>query len=569
MSLLSDLKPATNAAAPWTAALLTLAAGVMLLASAATPSEPTRFLRVMAIEPVLLIELSHFFSSVLGLILVMLAFGLRARLGGAWVATLIVLVVAAPLSLVKGFIWEETAILGGLAVMLAPFQHAFPRTARLTRMEVTPGWLLSAVCLVAGAGLLGVWSFQNADYGEMPWWKVMADEDAARSLRAWVGAAVALLAVGVWRLLASAATPPIVGEEDPEFQRVRAILANAEVSKPTSNLALLGDKRFLFSASGDTFLMFGVRGRSWIAMGPPVGRRDERLELLWRFRELADAHAARPGFYLLEADDLPDIVELGFAIQKLGEAAAAPLEDFTIEGTRRGNLRRAWRKAAEEGASFEVVPADAVGPLIPDLRRISDAWLAGHAGGEKGFALGGFHETYVQQFPVALVRWEGRIVAFATLWPVASRTAFSIDLMRYVDEGPRRIMDYLFVELIQWGREQGYAAFDFGMAPLSGLDDRPLAPMLSRVGRLIFDRGEEIYNFQGVRGYKDKYDPLWQPRYVAAPRKWAIPLLLADVGLLTSGGMANLAKRPAKKPDEPGLEKLTAPAAGYPPSARR
>ncbi len=550
MSLLSDLKPAANAAAPWTAALLTLACGVMLLASAATPSEPTRFVRVMAIEPVLLIEVSHFVSSVLGVILVMLAFGLRARLGAAWIATLVVLLVAAPLSLVKGFIWEETTILAGLAVVISPFRQSFPRTARLTRMEVTPGWLLSAACLVAGAGLLGVWSFQHADYGELPWWGVMASEDAARSLRGWVGAAMALLVVGVWRLFASAATPPIVGEEDPEFQRVRAILAVAEVSKPTSNLALLGDKRFLFSASGDTFLMFGVRGRSWVAMGPPVGRRDERLELLWQFRELADAHAARPGFYLLEADDLPDIVELGFAIQKLGEAAAAPLDEFSIQGTRRGNLRRAWRKAAEEGATFEVIESDAVEPLIPELQSISDVWLAGHAGGEKGFALGGFHPPYVQQFPLAVVRWEGRIVAFATLWPVASRTAFSIDLMRYIEAGPPRIMDYLFVELIQWGREQGYAAFDFGMAPLSGLDDRPLAPVLSRVGRLIFDLGEEIYNFQGVRGYKDKYDPLWQPRYVAAPRKWAIPLLLADVGLLTSGGMVNLAKRPTRKGDE-------------------
>jgi len=84
------------------------------------------------------------------------------------------------------------------------------------------------------------------------------------------------------------------------------------------------------------------------------------------------------------------------------------------------------------------------------------------------------------------------------------------------------------------------------MAPLSGLDDRPLAPVLSRVGRLIFDRGEEIYNFQGVRRFKDKYDPLWQPRYVAAPHRWAIPLLVADAGLLSSGGMASLAKRPKK-----------------------
>jgi phosphatidylglycerol lysyltransferase len=119
--------------------------------------------------------------------------------------------------------------------------------------------------------------------------------------------------------------------------------------------------------------------------------------------------------------------------------------------------------------------------------------------------------------------------------------------MRFVPEGPPRIMDFLFVELIAWGRAQGYGAFDFGMAPLSGLDDRPLAPALSRVGRLIFDRGEEIYNFQGVRHYKAKYDPTWQPRYVAAPRKWAVPLLLADAGLLSSGGMAGLAKRPRRE----------------------
>jgi phosphatidylglycerol lysyltransferase len=374
----------------------------------------------------------------------------------------------------------------------------------------------------------------------------MADEDAARSLRAWAGAALALLAFGVWRLLGSAATPPIVGEEDPDFDRVRAILAKAEFSRPTSNLALLGDKRFLFSPSGESFLMFGVRGRSWIALGSTVGRRDERLDLLWRFRELADAHAARAGFYNLEAEDLPDIVELGLAIQKMGEGAVSPLDSFTIEGTKRGNLRRAWRKAGEEGATFEIVqPAD-VAPILPDLRRISDAWLETHAGGEKSFSLGGFDDRYVQEFPVAVARWEGRIVAFATLWTVASRSAFSIDLMRFVPEGPPRIMDYLFVELINWGRAEGYGAFDFGMAPLSGLDDRPLAPALSRVGRLIFDRGEEIYNFQGVRRYKSKYDPTWQPRFVAAPRKWAIPRLMADAGLLSSGGMAGLAKRPRK-----------------------
>ena len=549
MRVLRDLSPAATAAAPWTAAILTLGAGVMLLASGATPSEPERFVTIMKFEPVLLIEIGHFLSSIMGLVLVMLAFGLRARLDGAWAATMIVVLVAAPLSLVKGFIWEETALLVLLAALLAPFRSAFPRTSRLTRMEVTPGWLVSAFALVVGAGALGLWSFEHADYGDRAWWRVMADDDAARSLRAWAGAAILLFAFGVWRLFASAATPPIVGEEDPDYERVRAILAKAEACKPISNLALLGDKRFLFSASGESFLMFGVRGRSWIALGAPVGRRDERLELLWRFRELADAHAARPGLYGLDADDLPDVVELGFSIQKLGESALTPLETFSLDGRRRGNLRRAWRKAAEEGASFSVVPPEQVPAIIPQLREVSDAWLEGHAGGEKAFSLGAFRPRYVSEFPVAVVRWEGRIVAFATLWTVASKEAFSIDLMRYVEAGPRNIMDYLFVELMAWGAEQGYVAFDFGMAPLSGLDDRPLAPMLSRVGRLIFDRGEEVYNFQGVRRYKDKYDPLWQPRYIAAARKWAIPVLLADASLLASGGLAGLAQRP-KKPDE-------------------
>jgi len=529
-----------------TAAILVLAAGVMLLASGATPSEPVRFMRLLEIAPVYLVEASHFISSILGLALVLLAFGLRARLDAAWIATMVVLIVAAPLALLKGLNWEETAALATLAVLLAPFHAAFPRKARLSRMEITPGWLVSALCAVVGVGLLGIWSFQHADYADMPWWRVMVDADAARAVRAWAGAAVALFGFGLWRLFASAATPEISGASDPDFAWARDILARAECAEPVSNLALLGDKRFLFSASGDSFLMFGVRGRSWIALASPVGKREERLELFWRFRELADSHAARAGLYGLAADDLPDAVELGFSLQKVGESATVPLETFSIEGRRRGNLRRAWRKAAEEGASFEIVEGEALMAVMPDLQRVSDQWLAQHAGGEKSFSMGGFWPAYITQFPVALVRDHGRPVAFANIWTTAARTAFSMDLMRYADEAPKNIMDYLFVELIAWGREQGYAAFEFGMAPLAGLEDRPLAPIMSRVGNLLFERGEEIYNFQGVRRYKDKYDPLWQPRYVAAPHKWSIPLLMADVGLLSSGGMAGLSKRPKK-----------------------
>jgi lysylphosphatidylglycerol synthetase-like protein (DUF2156 family) len=551
MKFWREWRAAAIEVAPMLCAGLVLAAGVMLLVSGATPSDPERFVWLVRIAPLWLVEISHFLSSILGLILVLLAFGLRRRLDAAWGASVAVLAVAAVLALFKGFYWGQTVGLAAIGMILLPLHPAFPRPSRLMRMEITPGWFFSAGAAVVGAALLGLWSYRHADYSDTLWWKVMADADAGRSLRASAGAAILLLAVGLWRLVATPATPRIVGDHDPDFERVRAILATAEAPEPSANLALIGDKRFLFSASGESFMMFGVRGLSWIALGPPVGRREERLELFWRFRELADAHAARPALYGLTADDLPDAVELGLAIQKIGESATVALDDFSLQGRRRETLRRNWRKAAESGATFEVLAPEETAGQIAVLKRISDAWLAHQSGGDKTFSMGGFTARYVSEFPCAVVRVDGAPVAFATIWTTADRSRFSMDLMRYADDAPKNIMDFLFVELLQWGRGQGYVAFEFGAAPLAGLEDRPLAPIMSRVGRLLFERGEGLYNFQGVRRYKDKYDPVWQPRYIAAPHKWAIPRLLADVAMMSAGGVAGLSRRQRKEDQVP------------------
>jgi phosphatidylglycerol lysyltransferase len=200
----------------------------------------------------------------------------------------------------------------------------------------------------------------------------------------------------------------------------------------------------------------------------------------------------------------------------------------------------------ELGASFEVVNPAQTAELIPELKALSDQWLTHHAGGDKSFTMGGFDPRYVAEFPCALVRMEGAVVAFASLWTTPDQSSFSMDLMRYGDGAPKNVMDFLFVELLLWGQAQGYGAFELGMAPLAGLEERRLAPFLSRVGRLVFERGEDFYNFQGLRRYKDKYSPVWEPRYIAAPNKWSIPLLMADVGLLSSGGVAGLGRRPKR-----------------------
>jgi phosphatidylglycerol lysyltransferase len=115
--------------------------------------------------------------------------------------------------------------------------------------------------------------------------------------------------------------------------------------------------------------------------------------------------------------------------------------------------------------------------------------------------------------------------------------------MRFAPESPTGIMDFMFVELMRWSRQEGYRWFNLGMAPLAGLTNRRLSPLWSRFGALVFGRGERFYNFQGLKHYKDKFDPEWEPRYLAVPGGIALPMILANVSSLISGGLGGVVRR--------------------------
>ncbi len=106
--------------------------------------------------------------------------------------------------------------------------------------------------------------------------------------------------------------------------------------------------------------------------------------------------------------------------------------------------------------------------VMAELRAVSDSWLAGET--EKGFSLGFFDEQYLNQAPVAVVYDpDHRIVAFANIMPQGNHQTTSIDLMRSSKSAPSGIMDTVFVHLFEQARDDGYAYFNMGMAPLSGV----------------------------------------------------------------------------------------------------
>lgn len=94
--------------------------------------------------------------------------------------------------------------------------------------------------------------------------------------------------------------------------------------------------------------------------------------------------------------------------------------------------------------------------------------------------------------------------------------------------------------MMLWGRDQGYDWFNLGMAPLSGMESSESAPLWHKLGHWVAHHGEHFYNFEGLRRYKEKFDPVWSPKYLICPGGLALPRILADVGGLVSGGLKGI-----------------------------
>lgn len=514
--------------------LCVFASGAILLFSGALPALPQRLEIIQDILPLGFLEISHFMGSLAGMSLLLLARGIQRRLDAAYVVSIALLGVGIIASLLKGIDYEEAVILAVVLAVLLPNRNLFYRKASLLSERFTPGWAAAIAAVVIASIWLGLFAFRHVEYRNDLWWLFSFEAQAPRFLRATIGMISMAFCWGILHLLRAAPYKPADADLSiPES--VPGIVAKSTTA--ASNLALLGDKHFIMDEDQQAFIMFGVAGNTWASMGDPVGPQELWPELLWRFREQAHQYADRAVFYEVGHEFLNLYVDMGLSLLKLGEEARVSLESFSLEGREKKNLRYIHNKLFKQGCSFEIMAPENVSEHMDRLKLVSDQWLQKKNTREKGFSLGFFDPAYVSRFPVGLVRFQREIKAFVNLWIGANHEEFSVDLMRHTADAPSGVMDFLFIELMLWGKAQGYRWFNLGMAPLSGMENRDMAPMWHKVGNLVARVGGHFYNFQGLRTYKDKFNPVWRPKYLAAPGGLSLPRTIADISALTSGGV--------------------------------
>jgi phosphatidylglycerol lysyltransferase len=508
--------------------------GTILLFSGVMPSVTWRVAWLEKFLPLPVMELSHFIGSLIGVMLLFLARSIQRRINIAYIFTIALLGSGILFSLLKGFDYEEALVLSFMLLTLLPCHRYFYRKGSLTGERFRPGWVAAITIVLLCSAWLGFFSFKHVEYSNDLWWHFTLYGDAPRFLRVMVGAVSVVTIFMTARLLRpSHLKSSPLGPTD--LDRIIPIVHAS--NKSYSNLALLGDKSFLVNKKGNAFIMYGVEGRSWVGMGDPIGPEEEWQELTWQFREMCDRYDGWTVFYKVGPEKLHLYLDLGLATLKLGEEGRVSLESFSLEGSSRKKLRHTSRKLEKEGCVFEIIPQEKIHTMLLEFKEISDAWLEGKNTREKEFSLGSFHKNYLKRFPAGVVRKKGKLLGFTNVLIGADKKELSIDLMRYLPGAPPSIMEYLFVQLMLWGKKEGYQWFNLGMAPLSGLKSHELASLWNRLGAFIFRHGEHFYNLQGLRQYKEKFDPVWEPKYLVSPGGFALPHILVNITSLISGSM--------------------------------
>jgi phosphatidylglycerol lysyltransferase len=244
---------------PQIMAFTTFLGGAILLFSGATPAALGRLAWLKKFMPLPAIEISHFLGSLVGGGLLLIARGLQRRINAAYVLTALLLAGGIVFSLLKGLDYEEAAILVAMLAALLPCRSHFYRSASFFEQNSTPGWTIAIVAVLICSLWLGFFSYKHVEFAGDLWWEFTFSGNAPRFLRAIVGIMAGMSFYALARLLSPTA-PRAAGAGRAEMERVNAIVEKATMTY--ANLALLGDKSFLFSKEGNAFIMYGIDGRS-------------------------------------------------------------------------------------------------------------------------------------------------------------------------------------------------------------------------------------------------------------------------------------------------------------------
>jgi phosphatidylglycerol lysyltransferase len=534
-------------------ALLTAAMGVMNVISAVLPSmrDRLRLLRLLGeYSPFSIRAGGHLVSALAGFALLLLSVSLWRRKQLGWLLTLMILIISIPIHLLKGLDYEEAtlaALLAGLLVYLRPNFHARSDPPSVRQGLLT---LLAALAFTLIYGVIGFYFLDRHFNVSFGFWSALRQtivmftqfynpglQPVTGFGRYFVASIYVISAVTIGYALLMLLRPVLGRRSQTEDERSRAWeIVRAHGRTSLARYALLDDKSFFFTPAG-SLISYVVADRVALVLGDPIGPSEDFEPAISSFQDFCSKNDWLPAFYQVPSTNLEAYRSQEFHTLPIGHEAIVDLACFTLDGSQNKTLRNSYNKMVRLGYHYDVIQPPYSARMLRELQFVSDDWLTAHRATELRFSLGWFDQAYLNTCPILLVRdREGFIAGFANLVSEFRANEIAVDLMRYLQHGESGLMDFLFVSLFQWAREQGFSTFNLGLSALSGVGEQTDDPIVERALNFIYQNVDRFYNFRGLHSFKEKFHPTWSERYLAYPAMSNLPAISAAIFRASFGG---------------------------------
>jgi lysyl-tRNA synthetase, class II len=548
--------PSRRSPVPRLAAALAIFAGLLNLVSALLPAERDRLRLLAQLVPGVVSRGATVAVAAAGVGLLLLAGGLRRRHRAAWLATVGLLAGSAVLHVVKGLDVEEALAEAFLAGLLTGQAGHFP--GRAPRGE-RPG-LLGPALTVAGAtlayGTLGLVANDRdvrADLGlagmvgqvvRMAIGLGAGVPLAGRFGRLFPASVAAVFWAGVL-VVAARALAPALARRPPDPGLAAAVTASDD---SLAYFALRDDR--LSVRGGDALVSWAPVGAVALAAGDPLGPPDQWPAAVAAFLDQAAAQGRIPAALGCGAAAAGTWQAAGLTTIYLGDEAVLDLDRFSLEGRAVRIARQSWHRARRAGYTSQACrAADLDHAQAEALAELSRHWRGGQA--ERGFsmALGRLFDPRDPDTLVVAARdGEGRLRGFLHFVPWGADGA-SLDVMRRDRTAPSWLNDFLVVEATRGLPTLGVRRLSLNFSFLRALlaaGAASDAPWRLRLARWLLCRLSGAFQIETLYRFNRKFDPDWQPRYLAVEAPEALPQVA--LAILRAEGLLSLPWRLRRRP---------------------
>ncbi|MDU1686868.1 MAG: bifunctional lysylphosphatidylglycerol flippase/synthetase MprF, partial [Clostridium perfringens] len=491
---------------------------------------PQYLLKIKLLKEILgkqVLGLSIGMSVVLGFLIMLAALMMKYRAKSIYKASMVLFILGIILSLTKGINPYELVFLIIVAYLLYLSKRMFYRDSFVVSCKNT---LIDSGILIAS---FSIYFFILITFGthlkyvgivrKMPYKMAYKFGFIAFAL-------VTVIYVAIYFLNIRRKIPVKTFDECSEY--VEEIIEEYKGDSLT-HLVFLKDKYIYLNEDKDLFIQYEVYGDKLFVLGNPVGNSENLFREIEKFCEYADNYGYTPVFYQVNDEMISYLHSNGYDFMKIGEEAKVDVKEFKVVGNKMKSLKTSRSKVTKEGYTFHMVEPPFSKEFLDSLREISDEWLDGRK--EKGFSVGFFDEDYLNKAPIAILKdREGEIKAFANIMYMYDNESFSVDLMRFSKNTPRGVMDFMFINLIEYGKENGYEIFNMGMAPLANVGLSKYAFWNEKLALQFYENGQALYSFKGLRRFKEKFSHNWEYKYIAYRRNTSILITVIQAAIVCS-----------------------------------